>query len=448
VQSRNVLLTRSVWRGGNRNTSHDAAGPRPAGRTEESQERPDHAAAGGRGDRAERTACSEAIAEAEDRRRPGSAAPAAGKIFEPRLVAVKVKQSAQVVLGQAVYRAFGPTLAGEYLSKHHSINVSRETVRGWMIEAKLWRAKKQSTEKIHLWQRWSRVGKLVQWGTSKHVWLEDRGPKLYLINMIDDASSRLHARFVLHDSTAENMRLLWTYVERHGRPGGFCTDKASLFQTAPKVARDIQELPRDERAPLPPTQIGRALRDLDIVWIGAHSPPSQRTHGTQLPDSPGPAGEGIASDRSENTGRGQCLSGNGVHPVMKPDARCGSGQCRRCAPAVRQRALAGRCMELCRDQTSRQRLHDPARQQDLPDCAQRHSRGSARGRCAGRASARGVDGGALPKVLSGDQRMSAAAQSAKPQGTRSAAWKPAASRAKRQWMKDFHQYYKRAAGIL
>lgn len=31
-------------------------------------------------------------------------------------------------------------------------------------------------------------------------------------------------------------------------------------------------MPRDERDPLPPTQIGRALRELDIVWIAAHSP--------------------------------------------------------------------------------------------------------------------------------------------------------------------------------
>jgi hypothetical protein len=49
---------------------------------------------------------------------------------------------------------------------------------------------------------------------SEHAWLEESGPKLYLISMIDDASSRLHARFVLHDSTEENMRLLWSYVER------------------------------------------------------------------------------------------------------------------------------------------------------------------------------------------------------------------------------------------
>jgi hypothetical protein len=90
--------------------------------------------------------------------------------------------------------------------------------------------------------------------------------------MIDDASSRLHARFVLHDSTEENMRLLWSYLERHGRPVGYYTDKASLFRTAPKTARDSVALPRHEHEPLPPTQIGRALRELDIVWIGAHSP--------------------------------------------------------------------------------------------------------------------------------------------------------------------------------
>jgi hypothetical protein len=68
------------------------------------------------------------------------------------------------------------------------------------------------------------------------------------------------------------MRLLWSYLESYGRPISFYTDKASLFQTAPKVARDVTALPRDERDPLPPTQIGRALAELGIVWIAAHSP--------------------------------------------------------------------------------------------------------------------------------------------------------------------------------
>jgi hypothetical protein len=142
-----------------------------------------------------------------------------------------------------------------------------------MIEGKLWHARKQRVEKIHQWrERRARRGELVQWDTSEHAWLEGRGPRLYLVSMIDDATSHVHARFVMHDSTEENMRLLWSYLESHGRPISFYTDKASLFQTAPKIARDQKALPRDEREPLPPTQIGRALRELDIVWIPAHSP--------------------------------------------------------------------------------------------------------------------------------------------------------------------------------
>ena len=185
----------------------------------------------------------------------------------------KTKQKALEILGRPVYRNFGPTLAAEYLASKHGLNIGRETVRGWMIEGQLWRARRQRIDKIHQWRpRRSRVGELVQWDTSEHAWLENRGPTLYLISMIDDASSRIHARFVLHDSTAENMRLVWSYVERYGRPVSYYTDKAALFQTAPKTPRHATELPRDEREPLPPTQIGRALAELDIVWIGAHSP--------------------------------------------------------------------------------------------------------------------------------------------------------------------------------
>ena len=189
-----------------------------------------------------------------------------------RKVEEKVRQTALEILGREVYAGFGPTLAAEYLGKKHGIHVGRETVRTWMIEGKLWQARSQRMEKIHAWrERRSRVGELVQWDTSEHAWLEDRGPKLYLISMIDDATSRLHARFVLHDSTAENMRLLWSYLEKYGRPLSLYTDKASLFQTAPKTPRDLKELPREDREPLPPTQIHRALTELGIVWIGAHS---------------------------------------------------------------------------------------------------------------------------------------------------------------------------------
>jgi hypothetical protein len=89
--------------------------------------------------------------------------------------------------------------------------------------------------------------------------------------MIDDATSRLYARFVLSDSTEENMRTLWSYMERYGRPLAFYTDKASLFRNNERRRRDEPGVDQDPME-MPPTQIGRALRELDITWIGAHSP--------------------------------------------------------------------------------------------------------------------------------------------------------------------------------
>jgi hypothetical protein len=106
----------------------------------------------------------------------------------------------------------------------------------------------------------------VQWDTSEHDWLEGRGEKLYLIAMIDDATSRLTAGFVGHDSTEENLRQLGCYVKQHGRPVSVCTDKASLFQITPRASHH-RDAPQQQL-----TQIGRALQELNIEWIAAHSP--------------------------------------------------------------------------------------------------------------------------------------------------------------------------------
>ena len=189
-----------------------------------------------------------------------------------RKIAESTEQEAIRILSSPVYAGFGPTLACEYLANKHGIRVSKETVRQWMIRAKLWRAKEKKIEAVYLWRpRRSRLGELVQWDTSEHDWLEGRGEKLYLIAMIDDATSRLFARFVRHDSTEENMKLLWSYLEKYGRPLAFYTDKASLFQTAEKRKRDEPGVEKDP-VEMPPTQIGRALRELGINWIAAHSP--------------------------------------------------------------------------------------------------------------------------------------------------------------------------------
>jgi len=189
-----------------------------------------------------------------------------------RKIDEKIEQQAVKILSAPVYEGFGPTLAAEYLRKKHGIEASRETVRQWMMRGKLWRGKKAKVKAVHVWRpRRSRLGELVQWDTSDHDWLEGRGEQLYLIAMIDDATSRLFARFVRHDSTEENMKLLWSYMEKFGRPLTFYTDKASVFHTTEKRKRDEPGVEKDA-VEMPPTQIGRALRELGITWQAAHSP--------------------------------------------------------------------------------------------------------------------------------------------------------------------------------
>jgi len=189
-----------------------------------------------------------------------------------RRIAEAVEREAVKILSADVYQGFGPTLAAEYLREKHHIEASKETVRQWIMRGKLWRAHEQKVPAVHVWRpRRSRSGELVQWDTSEHDWLEGRGEKLYLIAMIDDATSRLLARFVRHDTTAENMKLLWSYLEKFGRLLAFYTDKASLFRTAEKRKRDEPGVEKDA-VEMPPTQIGRALRELGITWIAAHSP--------------------------------------------------------------------------------------------------------------------------------------------------------------------------------
>jgi transposase len=189
-----------------------------------------------------------------------------------RRLSPELEQRAVAVLSDPVYRGFGPTLAAEYLRKKHQITVSKETLRRWMAQAGLWKAGRRRVVEVHEWRpRRSRWGELVQWDTSTHDWLEGRGETIYLISMIDDATSRLFARFVRHDTSEENRLLLRSYLERYGRPLAFYTDKAGMFQVAVKSKRQEQREGLD-RQQMPPTQIARALGELGIVWIPAHSP--------------------------------------------------------------------------------------------------------------------------------------------------------------------------------
>lgn len=88
-----------------------------------------------------------------------------------------------------------------------------------------------------------------------------------MLAMIDDSTSRALARFAAQDTTQENFRLLASYLERWGRPVEFYTDKGSMF-----TVNRAHEEAEDEAWPEVLTQIGRALGELGIGWLPAHSP--------------------------------------------------------------------------------------------------------------------------------------------------------------------------------
>src|SRR4029450_10125132 len=186
-----------------------------------------------------------------------------------RRLSDKTQRQALAILKRPEWHDFGPTFAAEQLAKRHQIRVGKETLRGWMIEAGLWKNKVQTIEDVHFWrQRRSSFGELVQWDTSDHDWLEGRGPVRYLVRMIDDATSWSWGRFVDSDATPQNMGVLWEYLEKNGRMVDVYTDRDSMFTVASRPGESKEQQREADRV----TQLGRALRELGIGSILAYSP--------------------------------------------------------------------------------------------------------------------------------------------------------------------------------
>src|SRR5260370_1876639 len=137
-----------------------------------------------------------------------------------------------------------------------------------MAQGALWGAGTKRVRGVHVWrERRASFGELVMQDSSPFRWLEERGPACQLIELIDDATSRMWARFTEHDTTEENLRTFQGWLRRYGRPLAHYTDKNSIFRTASPAA--LREQLRGEGAR---SQFGRALNELGIAWIAAHSP--------------------------------------------------------------------------------------------------------------------------------------------------------------------------------
>ncbi|WP_312951373.1 ISNCY family transposase [Agrobacterium sp.] len=167
-----------------------------------------------------------------------------------------------VALVRESYADFGPTLATEKLAERDGLQVSRETVRHWMVDAGLWLSRKQRRRFHQPRLRREAYGELVQIDGSEHRWFEDRGPACSLLVFVDDATGRLmQLRFVRSESAFTYFEALALYLKRHGAPIAFYSDKHSVFRVAKKDAKGGQGM----------TQFGRALCELNIEILCANS---------------------------------------------------------------------------------------------------------------------------------------------------------------------------------
>ena len=161
------------------------------------------------------------------------------------------------------YPDFGPTLATEKLAIE-GLSLSVETVRQLLIGEGLWKAKSVRRPVIHqLRERRARLGELVQIDGSPHDWFEGRAPKCTLLVFVDDATSRLmYLQFVEAETTFNYFAAVRSYITEFGKPLAFYSDKFGVFRVNIPNALSGAGL----------TQFGRALKELQIELICAHSP--------------------------------------------------------------------------------------------------------------------------------------------------------------------------------
>ena len=184
-----------------------------------------------------------------------------GRPSNNRLAEKTINKATQLLRSR--YPDFGPTLAAEKLAIE-GVSLSIETVRQLLIGEGLWKVKCVRRPVIHqLRERRARCGELVQIDGSPHDWFEGRAPKCTLLVFVDDATSRLmYLQFVEAETTFNYFSAVRSYLNEFGKPLAFYSDKFGVFRVNIPNALSGTGL----------TQFGRALKELDIELICAHSP--------------------------------------------------------------------------------------------------------------------------------------------------------------------------------
>jgi len=172
---------------------------------------------------------------------------------------------------------FGPTLAAEHLAEEDGIVLDHESLRLWMLQAGLWSRQRKRKKHCQRRERKAHFGELVQLDGSFHDWLEGRGPRGCVMNMVDDATSATQARLSKEETIWAAAGVLRAWIGKYGVPRALYTDWKNLYKRKATPAEQL-------RGEAPVTQFGRMCQKLGIRIIAASSPQAkgrvERNHGT------------------------------------------------------------------------------------------------------------------------------------------------------------------------
>ncbi len=173
-------------------------------------------------------------------------------------------------LCRGVYSGFNPTFASEKLFERDKITISRETLRQWFIAEGI-RYEKRKARPHRQWrERKQHYGKMVQMDGSHHDWFEGRSQPCVLMGYIDDATSKVYARFYAYEGTIPAMDSFKRYIVKHGIPASIYLDRHAAYKSKGKATIE-EELSGRE----PMSEFERALDDLGVRVIFAQSAPAK-----------------------------------------------------------------------------------------------------------------------------------------------------------------------------
>lgn len=166
------------------------------------------------------------------------------------------------------YEGFNTLHLKDKLEEEEGLRISRETIRSLYIENGIPRRKHKRKRRFSLRERMPQRGLMLQMDSSDHDWFF-LGDEISLIAAIDDATNEVpFASFFTSDNTLNNMVVLKEIVKKKGLFKSLYVDRASHFKTVRKGGTHVTVRTEDFKD----TQIERALDELGIEMINAHTP--------------------------------------------------------------------------------------------------------------------------------------------------------------------------------